>query len=164
MRAAIERDGNVAILRPSLVYGRYAAHIQFVTMYRLAKAKLIPQIPLEMATVSAWSIGKAVLNLGRKSPKREFLYASECGSVKVSRFFELMARETGGGIRFPVPLSLAKIALPGEIRSLLKYSGTTYDCSKFREVAGNLSFDEEEVKANAKFLRYLDGKRKLIPT
>ncbi|MCG3109012.1 hypothetical protein L3N51_01302 [Metallosphaera sp. J1] len=164
MRLALERDGHLAILRPTLVYGRYSAHIQFVTMYKLVKTRIVPELGLRMATINAWTLGRAVQTLGKKSPKGLYLYASECGSVPVSRFFELMSQETGGGIKLPVPTWLAKSVLPKDIRNLLRYSGTTYDCSAFKEVVGELKFDEEEVRANARFLNYLEKKGKLIPT
>ncbi|ABP94611.1 NAD-dependent epimerase/dehydratase [Metallosphaera sedula] len=164
MRLALEKDGNLAILRPTLVYGRYAAHVQFVTMYKLVKARVVPELGLRMATVNAWTLGRAVHTLGKVSPKRVYLYASECGSVAVSRFFELMSEEVGKGIRLPIPTWLAKAVLPKDIRNLLRYSGTTYDCSAFKEVVGDMKFDEEEVRSNARFLKYLEEKDKLIPT
>ncbi|QKR00146.1 NAD-dependent epimerase/dehydratase family protein [Metallosphaera tengchongensis] len=164
MSEALERDGSVAILRPTLVYGRYAVHVQFVTMYKLAKRRIIPDLNLNMATVNAWSIGRVIRTLGEKMPRRVIVYASECGSVKVSDFFRLMAKRLGGGISIPVPVGLAKAFLPSEIRSLLRYAGTTYDCTAFRELGGGETFDSEEVEMNAEFLKLLDHKGKLIPT
>ncbi|MEM3863648.1 MAG: NAD-dependent epimerase/dehydratase family protein [Metallosphaera sp.] len=163
MRLAIEKGGDVTILRPTLVYGRYAAHIQFVTMYRLSKLRIIPELNLDMATVNAWSIGKAIHKLGKVTGRR-YLYATECGSVKVSKFFEIMAESLNGGVKIPIPTIFAKLALPAEIRSLLRYSGTTYDCSKFEGYAGELKFDESEIKENVKFLKQLDREGKLVPT
>jgi len=161
-----EKEGTpLAILRPTLVYGRYAAHVQFVSMYRLAKVGLLPKLGLLMATVNADWLGDAVRSLSQKRPRRLFVYASECGTVPVSRFFQLMAESLKRrGIQLPVPLGIAKAFLPKDIRALLRYSRTSYDCQPFKEISGHSEFDPEEVRLNALFLRDLEKEGKLIPT
>jgi len=45
------------------------------------------------------------------------------------------------------------------VRQLAKYAGVSYDCSKSRELIGELKFDEEQVRRNALFLKRLEELR-----
>ncbi|ARM75210.1 NAD-dependent epimerase/dehydratase family protein [Acidianus manzaensis] len=158
-------DSPIAILRPTLVYGRYSAHIQFITMYKFAKRGIIPKLSFSFNTISANSIAKMIEALS-ESKETTYFYATECNPVNVSKFFELMAKGLGRNknIEIPIPESLAKIVLPSYIKSLLKYTRSTYDCSKSSELIGDLSFDEKEIIENASFLHNLDVNNILIPT
>lgn len=154
----------VAILRPTLIYGRYSAHMQFVTMYKLAKIGIVPNLSFNFNTINAYSIAKMVKAL-IDSRETTYFYATECEPVKVSRFFELMAEALGKRkIKIPVPESLAKVVLPKYIRELLKYTRSTFDCSKSRELVEDLYFNEKEIFENAKFLSELERNGILIPT
>lgn len=155
----------VAILRPTLVYGKYSAHIQFITMYNFAKRGIIPKLTFKFNTISANSIGEMIKSLA-EARQTTYFYATECEPVKVSRFFELMAEGLGRerNVGIPVPEFLAKIVLPKYIRDLLKYTKSTYDCSKARELTKDLRFNEKEIIQNAAFLYNLEKNKMLVPT
>ncbi|BAB66957.1 NAD-dependent epimerase/dehydratase family protein [Sulfurisphaera tokodaii] len=153
------------IIRPTLVYGKYSAHIQFVTMYRLAKLGIIPKTGISFMPISANNIGKMILRLIEEKPMLLYFYATECERVALEKFFEIYTKALGKrGIYIPIPKSIVKSAMPKEIRGLLKYEGTVYDCSVSKKLLGELRFDENEVYQNALFLKELDEKKILIPT
>jgi dTDP-4-dehydrorhamnose reductase len=154
------------IMRPTLVYGRFNAHVQFVQIYKLVKLGIVPKLDLTFMPVSARYLALAVdaVAKGRK-PSKNYFYATECEPVSLSRFFEVFARALNKkAISLPVPQALAKLALPSYVRNLLKYAGTRYDCSVFKELVPDLKFDEEEVSENASFLQELEREGILIPT
>jgi len=156
---------NLAILRPSLIYGKYGAHIQFITMYRFAKMGFVPSLGFRFSVISANALSRIIKNLSEAKPKFTYFYVTECEPIRIDILFEIMAKTLGKGyIKVPIPKFLAKAYLPSDIRNLLKYDGTTFDCSKAKEFAGDLKFDEKEIEENAKFLQYLDKNRILIPT
>ncbi|MCY0873591.1 MAG: NAD-dependent epimerase/dehydratase family protein [Acidianus infernus] len=158
-------DFPLVILRPTLVYGRYSAHIQFITMYNFAKKGIIPRLSFQFNTISAYYIAEMIKNLS-DFKGRKYFYATECSPVNVTRFFELMAKGLGINrqIHLYVPEFLAKLVLPSYIKSLLKYTKSTYDCTESKNLVNNLTFDENEVIKNAIFLRRLEKEKSLIPT
>ncbi len=158
-------DFPLVILRPTLVYGKYSAHIQFITMYNFAKKGIIPKLNFQFNTISANYIGEIIKNLS-DFKGRKYFYATECTPVKVSKFFELMAKGIGVKRKFSfyVPEFLAKLVLPSYIKALLKYTKSTYDCTDSKNLVSNLTFDESEIINNAKFLSRLEKERTLIPT
>lgn len=158
-------DFPLVILRPTLVYGRYSAHVQFITMYNFAKRGIIPKLGFKFNTISAYYIAEMIKNLS-DFRGRKYFYATECEPVNVTRFFELMAKGLGINrqIHLYVPEFLAKLTLPSYIKSLLKYTKSTYDCTESKNLVNNLTFDENEIMSNALFLRKLDKERMLVPT
>jgi nucleoside-diphosphate-sugar epimerase len=158
-------DLKSAIIRPTLVYGKYNAHSQFVTIYKISKLGLVPKTNINFMPISALSLAKIISKLTELMPKKLYFYASECNQVNVSKFFELMVRALGRkAIKIPIPKLFAKMAMPKEIRDLMIYEGTIYDCSKTEELIGEARFSEKEVIENAKFLRYLEERKSLVPT
>jgi len=165
----ISKEGNfpAVILRPTLVYGKFASHIQFVNIYNLAKRGIVPLVRFSFQPISANYLAKLidkVLEAGVKDSL--YFYATECELIDLVRMIEIYAEalKVKRRIKIPVPKRLAIIALPKEVRSLVKYEGTRYDCNKTKEFLGSIKFDEEELKENALFLRGLDEKGILIPT
>ncbi|BFH72372.1 NAD-dependent epimerase/dehydratase family protein [Sulfurisphaera javensis] len=155
----------LVILRPTLVYGKYAAHIQFVIMYRLVKMGIIPKTGISFMPISANYIGKMILELIKEKPELLYFYATECEPVSLDSFFEIYSKALGKKtIKIPIPKGIVKSALPKEIRSLIRYEGTKYDCSIAKKLLNDLKFNENEVYQNALFLKELDKKKILIPT
>ena len=154
----------LVILRPTLVYGKYSAHIQFVMMYRMAKWGIIPKTGITFMPISATSIAKMIGKLIEEKPELLYFYATECEPIKLERFFELYAKALGKkAVEIPIPKSIVKSALPKDIRGLIKYEGTKFDCSVAKQLV-DPKFDENEVIQNALFLKELDEKKMLIPT
>ncbi|MEJ2779275.1 NAD-dependent epimerase/dehydratase family protein [Stygiolobus sp. RP850M] len=157
---------KVFIFRPTLVYGRFAAHVQFVTIYKLVKRGLLPDINISFMPISARYIAQGIgAIIEGKSPSKNYFYVTECEPIKITRLFEIYAEALNRKVlKIKIPTFIAKAALPSDVRQLLKYSGTIFDCSIFREIVPNLQFDKPELVENAKFLSELDRERKLIPT
>lgn len=154
------------IIRPTLVYGKYAAHIQFISMYKLVKMGLFPKTGISFMPISANSIGKMILKIIEEKPELLYFYATECEPIYLDKFFEIYAKALNRKVAsLPIPKSVVKLALPKEVRNLLRYEGTRYDCSIAKELLKDeLKFDENEVYQNALFLRELHEKKILIPT
>ena len=154
----------LVILRPTLVYGKYSAHIQFVMMYRIAKLGIIPKIDISFMPISATSIAKIINKLTEERSELLYFYATECEPIKLKRFFELYVKALGKkAVELPLPKNIVKSTLPKDIRDLAKYEGTKFDCSIAKQIA-DPKFDENEVIQNALFLKELDEKKILIPT
>ncbi len=165
MAMSKEMGFPLVLIRPTLVYGKYGAHVQFITMYKMAKRGIIPSLPFSFNAISANDLAK-VIEASVERRETTYFYGTECEPVRVTRFFELMREGLGksGGVRIPAPEFLAKAFLPSYVRSLLKYTRSTFDCSQCKEVVKDLHFREEEVKENARFLQGLEKEGKLIPT
>ncbi|BBG22898.1 NAD-dependent epimerase/dehydratase family protein [Sulfuracidifex tepidarius] len=165
MKISREQGFPLILIRPTLVYGKYGAHVQFVTIYKMSKRGIIPSLPFSFNAVSATDLAK-VIEYFVERKETTYFYATECDPVNVTRFFELMREGLGkrGGLRVPVPEGLAKAVLPSYVRSLLKYTKSTFDCSACKEVINELSFREDEIRKNAVFLMELEKQGKLIPT
>ena len=157
---------NVFIFRPTLVYGRFAAHIQFITIYKLVKRGLAPDINFSFMPVSARYIAQGISAiLEGKRPSKNYFYVTECNPIRLIEIFKAYAEALRRKIvSFKVPTFIAKLALPPYVRQLVKYAGTIYDCSVFKEIVPNLVFDKNELIENAKFLAQLDSNKILIPT
>ena len=154
----------LVMLRPTLVYGKYAAHEQFILMYRIAKWGIVPKSDITFMPISATSIGKMISKLIEEKPELLYFYATECEPIKLERFFELYAKALGKKVaEIPIPKNLIKSALPKGLRDLAKYEGTKFDCSIAKQLV-DPKFDENEVIQNALFLKELDEKKILIPT
>ncbi len=160
-RAVFEEAGRggypFAVIRPTLVYGRYAAHSEWGLMYRAAKVGFIPKIGVRISAVSAVDLAAAVDALIRAKPRGLYMYLTECEPVPVESFISIMAKTLGSrGFAVPMPARLAMLALPSSIRRLARYAGVLYDCSSTRELLGSIGFREDEVAGNALFLRKLE--------
>ncbi len=131
---------NYIIIRPTLVYGYYNDHNEFLSLYRLVRMGVIPSIK---GFVSAIYVGYLVQLLEKvavsEGYRNAFLYATECAMYSLEDFAELMARYIGtNGIRVPLPPGLVGLFLPSGARSLLKYVNVQYDCESTRKVLGNI--------------------------
>jgi len=159
---ARENNFPLAIIRPTFIYGKYSAHIHFVLMYWLAKFGIIPSFDLSISTISAKHIAMFVKVLSESKPKEFYMYASECKLVKLDKFFELIA-EALGRKSIKIPIKGTEL-IPSSLKCALKYAGTTYDCSKGKELIKDLEFDENEVKENELFMDELRKKAMLFAT
>lgn len=96
---------NYVIVRPTLVYGYYNDHNEFLSLYRFVKrGGLIPYI---RGAVSAIYVGYLMRALERLAISNEvrntFLYIAECQLYGLGNIAELMAEYIGvNGIRIPV--------------------------------------------------------------
>ncbi|ABW02810.1 NAD-dependent epimerase/dehydratase family protein [Caldivirga maquilingensis] len=144
----------LAIIRPTLVYGKYNAHPQFLQIYNMAKRGIVPRINVKLMAISAVKLTELIARLHELRPRGLYLYATECEPVEVTRFFEVMVKALGRRpLRIPVPNALLKLALPSDIKPLFKYVNVVYSCLKAKEIVGDLGFMESEVYENALFIK-----------
>ena len=149
----------LAIIRPTLVYGKYNAHPQFLQIYNVARRGIVPRIKVRLMAISAVKLAELVVKLHELRPRGLYLYATECEPVEVTRFFEVMVKALGKRpLRVPVPDALLKLALPSDVKPLFKYINVVYSCVKAKELVGDLRFMEDEVRGNALFIKELKEK------
>ncbi|NON63187.1 NAD-dependent epimerase/dehydratase family protein [Acidianus sp. RZ1] len=154
-----------AIIRPTLVYGKYSAHVQYVSIYNLARRGLVPKLGISFNAISAQDLSRMVEILSEMRPQGMYFYATECSKVSITKFFEIMAKALGKrSIKLPVPTFLAKAFLPSYVKPLLKYTRSSFDCTNSVQLVKNLEFRENEVIENALFLDELRRSNLLIPT
>ena len=131
---------NYVIVRPTLVYGYYNDHNEFLSLYRFVRRGLIPQV---RGLVNAIYVGYLVRMFEKLAVNDEyrntFLYATECTMYSLGDFAMLMAQYLGiNGIRIPLPPSLVGLFLPSGARSLLKYVNVQYSCESTARVLGSV--------------------------
>lgn len=131
---------DYVIVRPTLVYGYYNDHAEFLTLYRFVRRGLIPVL---RGYISAIYVGYLVRLLEevaiREDFRNKFLYATECVVYNLGDIPSLMGKYLGtAGIKLPVPTWLASMFLPSGARALLKYVNTQYDCSSTRGILGDV--------------------------
>ncbi|WP_291766822.1 NAD-dependent epimerase/dehydratase family protein [Caldivirga sp. UBA161] len=144
----------LAIIRPTLVYGKYNTHPQFLQIYNVAKVGIVPRVNAKLMAISAPKLTELIIRLHELRPRSLYLYATECEPVEVARFFEIMVKALGKRpLRIPIPNILLKLALPSDVKPLFKYINTTYSCVRIKELVGDLRFMEDEVYENALFIR-----------
>mgnify|MGYP001770689507 CR=1 FL=1 len=129
---------NYVIVRPTLVYGYYNDHDEFLSLYRFVRRGLIPRV---QGMVNAIYVGYLVQLLEKLAVSDEyrgaFLYATECAMYSIGDFAELMAQYLGvNGIRIPLPPRLVSPFLPSGVRSLIKYVNVQYSCESTTRVLG----------------------------
>lgn len=164
-REVLSVNPSAAIMRPTLVYGKLAAHVQFITIYKLVKIGLVPKLAINYMPISTTYISRAIEIMAESKPPRSYFYATECEPISVGELFSAFASGLGRKYRsFSIPTGLAKVFLPSEIRSLLRYSGVKFSCSTMRQLLGDLRFRKEELEENARFLSLLEKENRLIPT
>ncbi|WP_069807508.1 NAD-dependent epimerase/dehydratase family protein [Vulcanisaeta thermophila] len=128
------------IVRPTLVYGYYNDHEEFLMLYRVIRRGLIPIVRVRVSMIY---VGYLVRLLERLAVSDEFnnsfLYATECQQYDLGDLTRTMAMHMGvRGLSIPIPTVLAGLALPSGARALLRYVNVQYDCSNTVKVLGNL--------------------------
>lgn len=153
-----------AVLRPTVIYGRANSHVEFVTIYRLARRGIMPRLDLALPAVNVRYLAEVIGALAEERPTSDYLYVNECGKVGVTRLFELHCRGLGKRcLGIPAPGPLVSAFLPEGLRPLVRYADYEFTCERTREYVGDPTFVEEDVMENARFLRGLDERGELVP-
>jgi hypothetical protein len=138
-------------------YGRANSHVEFVTIYRLARRGIMPRLGLALPAVNVRYLAEVIGALAEERPASDYLYVNECGKVGVTRLFELHCRGLGKRcLGIPAPGPLVSAFLPEGLRPLVRYADYEFTCERTREYVGDPTFVEEDVMENARFLRELD--------
>jgi hypothetical protein len=145
-------------------YGRANSHVEFVTIYRLARRGIMPRLDLALPAVNVRYLAEVIGALAEERPASDYLYVNECGKVGVTRLFELHCRGLGKRcLGIPAPGPLVSAFLPEGLRPLVRYADYEFTCERTREYVGDPTFVEEDVMENARFLRGLDERGELVP-
>jgi nucleoside-diphosphate-sugar epimerase len=162
MKAGIRK----VILRPTLAYGIAGVHKHFVEGYKMAKTGIIPDINIRHQFINVGYLASIIDKLSEERPKTDYFYVSECEKVNITRVFGLYCKALDKRcIKVPVfrsMINLVKFVEPGA-EFLLKYTDYEFSCKRTKEYVGNPTFVESDVIENAKFLRFLETQKELVP-
>jgi len=123
------------IVRPTLVYGRFNDHPEWVTLTRLVSRGIAPAISAGVSSISARELAKAVKRSLHLS--REYFFATECQPRPLAEFVDAIAKALGKrAVKIPVPAALLKVAAPRELRPHLPFLGKRFNCEKMRSLLG----------------------------
>ncbi len=132
---------KTVILRPTLVYGNYNTHEEWVRIYHLLRRGVIPMINIE---ISAIYVGYLVDIMYRATSCRacigEYMYVSEEGMYRFSDFIEAMAHLMNvKGFKISIGKSMLKfiqVLMPKSLRMFIKYVGYRYSTEKMYKLLG----------------------------
>lgn len=165
-REVMKADIRKVILRPTLAYGIAGVHKHFVEGYKMAKTGIIPDINIKHPVINVGYLASIIDKLSEERPKTDYLYVTECEKVNITRVFGLYCKALGKRcIKVPVfrsVINLVKFVEPGA-EFLLKYTDYEFSCKRTKEFVGNPTFVESDVIENAKFLRFLESQKELVP-
>jgi len=162
MKAGIRK----VILRPTLAYGIAGVHKHFVEGYKVAKIGIIPDINIGFSVINTRYLASIIDKLSEERPKSDYFYVTECEKVSVTRALGLYCKALDKKcIKVPMSrsvINLVKFIYPGA-ESLLKYADYEFSCKRTKEFVGNPTFVESDVIENAKYLRFLETQKYLVP-
>jgi len=123
------------IVRPTLVYGAYNAHPEWVQLASMILRGFAPSI---RARVSAIEVSELSEILARALElDREYFFATECEPYSFDDFVDAMARALGKRpARIPVPLALAKALAPRPLRGHMAFLNRVFSCDKMARMTG----------------------------
>ncbi|HWQ16549.1 MAG TPA: NAD(P)-dependent oxidoreductase [Sulfolobales archaeon] len=134
-RIIASRIKSWVIVRPVLVYGAYNAHPEWVTLLRTIRRGIAPLI---RARVSAIEVGElSEILVKALELDREYFFATECEPYWLSDFVEAISQACGArSIKIPVPLWLARMAAPRDLRKHFPFLNKTFSCDKMVMLTG----------------------------
>jgi len=123
-------------------------------------------INIKHPVINVGYLASIIDKLSEERPKTDYFYVTECEKVNITRVFELYCKALGKRcIKVPVfrsAINLVKFIEPGA-EFLLKYTDYEFSCKRTKEFVGNPTFVESDVIENAKFLRFLETQKELVP-
>ena len=117
------------IVRPTLVYGAYNAHTEWVQLASLIMRGVAPSIKARVSAIEVSELSEILLRA--MELEREYFFATECEPYNLSDFIDAIARALGRKpIRIPIPLWLAKVFAQKEIRRHMVFLNKVFSCNK----------------------------------
>jgi len=139
--ADMSREGLRFIsVRPTLVYGYYNDHPEFLLLYRLVSKGIVPLLTGRVSAIYSRYLAELLVKLTTVDDfEGRCIYVTECGTYELRLFAELMAKAIGKrGFKLPVPHILIKPLAHPQVRFLLRYINIEYDCSVLRKLLGHV--------------------------
>jgi nucleoside-diphosphate-sugar epimerase len=117
------------IVRPTLVYGAYNAHTEWVQLTSMIMRGVAPSIKARVSAIEVSELSEILLRA--MELEREYFFATECEPYDLGDFIDAIAGALGRKtIRIPIPLWLAKVFTPKEIRRHMVFLNKVFSCNK----------------------------------
>jgi nucleoside-diphosphate-sugar epimerase len=117
------------IVRPTLVYGAYNAHTEWVQLASTIMRGVAPSIKARVSAIEVSELSEILLRA--MELEREYFFATECEPYDLGDFIDAIAGALGRKtIRIPIPLWLAKVFTPKEIRRHMVFLNKVFSCNK----------------------------------
>ncbi len=133
------------IIRPTLVYGRFNAHPEWVALTNMVTRGLAPMVGARVSAISVRELGRAVRAALPLS--REYFFATECQPRPLSDFVKAIAKALGvRAVPVPIPKALLKAAAPRDLKKHMPFLDKAFSCEKMRRLLGFVPeprFEEE---------------------
>ena len=123
------------IIRPTLVYGRFNNHPEWVTLTRLVTRGVAPMAGARVSAISVRELSRAVRAALPLS--REYFFATECRPRPLSDFVKAIAEALGArALPVPVPTALLRLAAPKDLKKHMPFLNRAFSCEKMRKLLG----------------------------
>ena len=134
-RLVASRIKSWVIVRPVLAYGAYNAHPEWVMLLRFIKRGIVPSM---RARISAIEVGELSEILVRALElERDYFFATECEPYWLDDFIDALSYFVGARpIKIPIPIWLARIMAPRDLRKHFSFLNKIFSCEKMLSLTG----------------------------
>ncbi|MEM4970804.1 MAG: NAD(P)-dependent oxidoreductase [Sulfolobales archaeon] len=123
------------IVRPTLVYGAYNAHPEWVRLVSMIMRGIAPLIRARISAIEVSELSEILLRA--MELEKEYFFATECEPYNFNDFIDAMARALGRNpLKIPTPLWLARALAPKEIRRHMVFLNRVFSCDKMANLTG----------------------------
>lgn len=123
------------IVRPTLVYGRFNNHPEWVALTKMVTRGFAPTVGARVSAISVKELARAVR--AALSLSREYFFATECQPRPLSDFVKAIAKALGArAVPVPVPKALLKAAAPKDLKKHMPFLDKAFSCEKMRRLLG----------------------------
>ncbi len=134
-RIIASRVKSWVIVRPVLVYGAYNAHPEWVMLLRWIRRGLAPSIRARISAIEAGELSEILVRSLKLD--REYFFATECDPYWLGEIVDALSRAVGARpLKIPVPLWLARIAAPKDLRKYFAFLNKIFSCEKMVRLTG----------------------------
>lgn len=134
-RIVSERLRSWVIVRPTLVYGAYNAHPEWVQLLGMVRRGVAPSIRARISAIDVTELAEILVRSA--DLEREYFFATECEPYMVSDFVEAMEKALGvTALKIPVPAWLARILAPDPLRKHMAFLNRVFSCDKMLRLTG----------------------------
>jgi nucleoside-diphosphate-sugar epimerase len=134
-RIVSERLRSWVIVRPTLVYGAYNAHPEWVLLLSMVKRRVVPSIKARISAIDVTELAEILVRSAEL--EREFFFATECEPYIVSDFVEAMEKALSvKAFKIPVPAWLARVLAPDPLRKHMAFLNRVFSCNKMLRLTG----------------------------
>jgi nucleoside-diphosphate-sugar epimerase len=123
------------IVRPTLVYGAYNAHPEWMQLTSMIMRGVTPLIRARISAIEATELSEILLR--SIDLENEYFFATECEPYYLEDFIDAISRALGKKpLKIPIPLWLAKILAPRAISRHMVFLNKVFSCDKMIRLTG----------------------------